>query len=258
MPSRSLVEALDVPRDARVVAIGGGGKMEVLTVLGTDWAQSGGRPLLAPLAPIHDHESRGVPGVRTVVLPVARVGWPPISFLGGEMLVVGRKTERADTVDALLPEEIDQLIRDTGADLILLKGDDAQGRSLIEHEPSDPTLPHETALVIAVVGLDAWGAPLGEDTVHRPELFGERRAMVPGQRLEDDVFYAALSDPGGYRSLLPPGARYAVFLNKVDRPVRTAVAQRLAAGLIERGVNEVLWGDAREHEWTIVKRGVRT
>ena len=106
-------------------------------------------------------------------------------------------------------------------------------------------------------GLDAWGTKLAEESVHRPEAFGESHDMEQGQRLEDEAFYSALADPGGYRALLPPGARYAVFLNKVDRPVRTAVAQRLAAGLIERGVTEVLWGDLRGREWTVVKRGAR-
>jgi hypothetical protein len=48
-----------------------------------------------------------------------------------------------------------------------------------------------------------------------------------------------------------------VFLNKADRPVRIAVAQRIALGLIERGVGEVVWGDIRREEWTVVRRGVR-
>ena len=56
---------------------------------------------------------------------------------------------------------------------------------------------------------------------------------------------------------MPPGGRYAVFLNKADRPMRVAVAQRLASGLIERGVGEVLWGDVRRQEWTSVRRGAR-
>ena len=48
MASRPLSEMLDLPRDARVAAIGGGGKMTLLTTLGVAWAQAGGRPLLAP------------------------------------------------------------------------------------------------------------------------------------------------------------------------------------------------------------------
>lgn len=257
MPSRPLAEAFDIPRDARVAAIGGGGKMTLLLALGADWARAGGKPLLAAASRISQHEERGVPGVRTVLLPAARSAWPDVRFFGGELLVVGRKGEQSGVIEPLSGDEIDALARASGADLVLLKADDAHGRSLVEHPPGEHGVPLEASLVIAVAGLDAWGTPIGEDTVHRHDLFAERAAIGEGDRLEDDAYYATLADPTGYRALVPPGARYAVFLNKADRPVRVAVAQRVAMGLIERGVGEVVWGDVRRQEWTVVRRGVR-
>jgi probable selenium-dependent hydroxylase accessory protein YqeC len=257
MPSRPLVEAFDIPRDARVAAIGGGGKMTLLLALGMEWARAGGRPLLATAARIEQHAERGVPGVRTVLLPVARSAWTDVRFLGGELLVVGRKSDRPGALDPLTHDEIDALAKSAGADLVLVKADDARGRSLVDHAPGEGAVPLDSSLVIAVAGLDAWGTPLGEDTVHRHEQFAEHLAMGAGERLEDDAYYAALADASGYRALVPPGARYAVFLNKADRPVRVAVAQRIALGLIERGVGEVVWGDVRREEWTVVRRGVR-
>ena len=257
MPSRPLVEAFDLSRDARVAAVGGGGKMTLLTALGTDWARAGGRPLLVAAARIREHESRGVPGVRTVLLPAARSSWPDVRFLGGELLVVGRKSDHPGTIEALSPDEIDAIARASGADLLLIKADDAHGRSLVEHGPGDNAVPLDTSLVIAVAGLDAWGTPIGEETVHGHELFAARGALGEADRLEDDAYYAVLADPAGYRALVPPGARYAAFLNKADRPVRIAVAQRVAQGLIDRGVGEVVWGDVRRQEWTVVRRGVR-
>lgn len=257
MPSRPLAEAFDLSRDARIAAIGGGGKMTLLLALGTEWARAGGRPLLVAAARVTEHEVRGVPGVRTVLLPAARSAWPDVRFLGGELLVVGRKAERAGGIDALSFDEIGGIARASGTDLLLVKADDARGRSLVEHSPGENAVPLDTSLVIAVAGLDAWGTPLGEDTVHQHERFAGRLGIEAGERLEDDAYYAALADPAGYRSFVPPGARYAVFLNKADRPVRIAVAQRIAAGLIERGVGEVVWGDVRRQEWTVVRRGVR-
>lgn len=257
MPSRPLVEAFDIPRDARVAALGGGGKMTLLQAIGLEWARAGGRPLLAASARVEQHADKGVPGVRTVLLPPARSAWNDVRFLGGELLVVGRKSERAGALDPLSSDEIDAVARMSGADLVLVKADDARGRSLLDHLPGESFVPLTSSHVIAVAGLDAWGTPVGEETVHRHELFAEHLALEPGQRLEDDAYYAALADPSGYRALVPPGARYSVFLNKADRPVRIAVAQRIALGLIERGVGEVVWGDIRREEWTVVRRGVR-
>ncbi len=257
MASRPLAETLNVPRDARVAAIGGGGKMSLLLTLGLEWAQAGGRPLLLPTTRIADHAERGLRGVRTLVLPAARTAWPPVSFLGGELLVVGRRGDRAGLLESIHADEIGALAEQSKADLVLIKADGARGRSLKAHKEGEPVVPLEASLVIAVAGLDAWGAPLDEEHVHRAELFAERTGAAPGSRLEDDAFYAALADPAGYRAAVPPAARYAVFLNKADRPVRVAVAQRLAQGLHARGVGEVAWGDVRRGEWTPSRRAAR-
>src|SRR5688500_1254655 len=257
MSPRPLVETLGLHRDLRVAAIGGGGKMTLLLSLGVEWAQAGGKPLLVPTTRIADHAERGVPGVRTVVLPAARTAWPPVAFLGGELLVVGRRGEKPNLLEAIHPDEIGTLVEQSKADLVLMKADGSRGRSLKAHDAEEPVVPLDTGLVVAVVGIDAWGMPLDAEHVHHHERFAARTGMEPGDRLEDDAFYAALADPAGYRAGLPPSARYVVFLNQVDRPVRVAVAQRLAEGLNERGVAEVVWGDLRRGEWTVSRRASR-
>jgi probable selenium-dependent hydroxylase accessory protein YqeC len=140
---------------------------------------------------------------------------------------------------------------------VLVKADGARGRSLKAHRDGEPVVPLDASLVIAVAGLDVWGQPLDDEHVHRAELFAERTGASPGTRLEDDAFYAALADPAGYRAAVPSAARYVVFLNQADRPVRVAVAQRLAQGLHARGVGEVVWGDLLHGEWTLSRRGAR-
>jgi probable selenium-dependent hydroxylase accessory protein YqeC len=257
MTSRPLAEVLDVRRDSLVAVIGGGGKMTLLTALGVAWARAGGRPLLLSTTQISEHEEKGVPGVRTVALPQARSAWPQVTFLGGELLVVGRRGERPGTLDAIQSDEIPALAEGARADLVLVKADRAHGRSLKSREPGETSVPLDAALVIALAGLDVWGAELGPETVDGSERFAAESGMTPGERLEDDAFYRALADPAGYRAAVPPGARYLPFLNKADRPVRMAVAQRLAAGLLERGIGAVVWGDVRRLEWTLVRRGGR-
>jgi probable selenium-dependent hydroxylase accessory protein YqeC len=257
MTSRPLAETLNVHRDARIAAIGGGGKMALLLALGLEWAQAGGRPLLLPTTRIADHAERGLRGVRTVVLPPARTAWPPLSFLGGELLVVGRRGDRPGLLESIQSDEIGALAEQSKADLVLVKADGARGRSLKAHRDGEPVVPLDASLVIAVAGLDVWGQPLDDEHVHRAELFAERTGASPGTRLEDDAFYAALADPAGYRAAVPSAARYVVFLNQADRPVRVAVAQRLAQGLHARGVGEVVWGDLLHGEWTLSRRGAR-
>ena len=254
MTSRPLVETLGIHRDLRVAAIGGGGKMTLLLALGAEWAKAGGRPLLLPTTRIADHAERGVPGVRTLGLPAARTAWPPVAFLGGELLVIGRRGDQPGLLESIHIDEIGALAEQSKADLVLIKADGARGKSLKAHDDEEPVVPLDTGLVVALAGIDAWGTTLGPTHVHHDALFAEKWGMQFGERIEDDAYYAALADPAGYRKSLPPGARYVVFLNQVDRPVRVAVAQRLAQGLNERGVAEVVWGDLRRGEWTLTRR----
>jgi probable selenium-dependent hydroxylase accessory protein YqeC len=249
---------LDLSRDAQVAALGGGGKMTLLTAIGGAWAEAGGRPLLAPTVRLADHAERGVSGVRSLLLPSARSAWPAVQFLGGEMVFVGRRGEGQGAVDPLTADEIDGLRRASGADLTLVKADATLGRSLVVHGEGEVVVPLSTTLVVAVAGVDAWGAPLDETSVLHADRLAERTGAAEGSRVEDDAFYAVLADPAGLRGFAPPGSRYAVFLNKVDRPMRVAIAQRLAEGLKERGVGEVLWGDVRRQDWTSTRRGART
>ena len=115
--------------------------MTLLLALGLEWARAGGRPLLAAAARVEQHAERGVPGVRTMYLPPARSAWRDVRFLGGELLVVGRKAEKAGTLDPLAREEIEAIAREANADLVLVKADDARGRSLLEHAPGENAVP---------------------------------------------------------------------------------------------------------------------
>jgi probable selenium-dependent hydroxylase accessory protein YqeC len=256
MAVRPLTETLDVRRDARIAAIGGGGKKSLLFELAREWLASGGRPMVLPTTRLY-RGGGDPPDAKVVALDKARSAWPSISYPHGSILVVGRKDEDPDLLTAIQPEEIAPLAEQCGADLVLIKADGARGRSLKAHKDGEPVVPLDASLVVAVAGLDVWGAPLGPDTVHRSELFAVRWGMTPGERVEDDAFLYALADPGGYRASVPQGSRYVVFLNQVDRPVRLAVAQRLAEKLQARGVNEVVFGDVLAGEWTATRAGAR-
>jgi probable selenium-dependent hydroxylase accessory protein YqeC len=272
MAARPLTETLDVRRDARIAAIGGGGKKTVLFALAREWAKAGGRPLVLPTTRLYRGAAGEATGAgaaaasgapddlfdaRVIALDKARSAWSPIDFPAGGVLVLGRRDENPDLLSAILPEEIAPLAEQVKADLVLVKADGSRGRSLKAHREHEPVIPMDASLVIAVAGLDVWGAPLTPETVHRSELFAVKWGMTPGERLEDEAFLYALGDPSGYRAAVPQGARYVVFLNQVDRPVRLAVAQRLAEKLHAAGVSDVVYGDVLAGDWTLSRAGAR-
>lgn len=129
------------------------------------------------------------------------------------------------------------------ADLVIVQADGARGRPFKLPAAHEPELPKGATLVVVCVGLDALGAPLDEDHVHRlPEVLaacGRRR----GELLDEAALAAALAHPAGYLGRIPPGVRTALFLNRAEGEA-LAAAERLA-GALSGVYGRVLAGSAR-------------
>jgi probable selenium-dependent hydroxylase accessory protein YqeC len=67
----------------------------------------------------------------------------------------------------------------TRCDVLLLEGDGARHRPLKIHTDRDPIVPPQTQLVIALMGLSAYGKPLDEDSCYLTERYRE----LTGDRL---------------------------------------------------------------------------
>jgi probable selenium-dependent hydroxylase accessory protein YqeC len=229
-----------------LAAIGGGGKMALLSALATEWASAGGRPLITTTTRIFGlhlpdgFERMDVPAGATreeVALLVHDRGGH------GRVIVLGSAESRA-LIHGLDEESIEAARASLPADLVLVKADGARGQGLKAHKPTEPVIPARARIVFAVAGMSAWGQPISDETVHRAALFCETWGYAPGEPLDDAAFVTALSDPQGYRRTVPASARYVAILNQADSPARAEAARRIAAGLRRMDV-ETFWGDVR-------------
>jgi len=217
MASRPLAETLNVDRGARLAAIGGGGRCRCSSHSGA--SGSGGRPA-APAdddahrrstpsggcGRAHRHPAGGADGVAAGVVPRWRVA---------------RRGAQGGSCRAA---RVDPPRRDPGACRAGEGGPRAhqgrrRARTLAQGAPGGRA---GRAARLHARRRRRRARRLGRAPRRRAcaSIRTVRRAhrRSPGSRLEDDAFYAALADPGGYRAAVPPAARYAVFLNKADRP----------------------------------------
>ena len=131
--------------------------------------------------------------------------------LAGEIVLFGRMesgkiaSPGADKLDAL----------SSRCDVLLLEGDGARHRPLKIHAERDPIIPAKTHLVIALMGLSAFGKPLDEDSCYLANRYRE---------LTDDRLHTI--GAGMYRRLLDhpqgvfkgvAGQRVVLLLNQSDR-----------------------------------------
>ena len=152
---------------------------------------------------------------------------------------------RPDKLQGISPERVDAL--GGLADLVLVEADGARGRSLKVPAGHEPVVPSSTSLLIVVTALDALGAPLDDERVHRVESVVEATGKRRGLALDEGDLVACLRHPLGYPSRVPAGARAAVFLNKAEDAAAFAAAERIAGRLIPP-YDVVVAGSARDGE----------
>ncbi len=234
-----LCEALGCGRGDVVALAGAGGKTTLAYALCADARAAGMRAVVTATTHMGEppagagplvlwDDGRGRPDLVEALAAhgAASVSGPPAS---------GRRLAglRASSVPELL--EL--------ADLVIAQADGARGRAFKLPALHEPELPAGATLLVVCAGLDALGAPLDEEHVHRlPEVLaacGRRR----GELLDEAALAAALAHPAGYAGRVPPGVRSALFLNRAEGEA-LAAAERLARALA--GVfGRVLAGSAR-------------
>lgn len=131
--------------------------------------------------------------------------------LAGEVVLFGKMESGkiacpgVETLDALASR----------CDVLLLEGDGARHRPLKIHADRDPVIPTQTQLVIALMGLSAFGKPLDEDSCYLTDRYRE----LTGDRLHTigaGLYRRLLDHPQGVFKGVEAGHRFILVLNQSD------------------------------------------
>ncbi len=104
------------------------------------------------------------------------------------------------------------------ADTILVEADGAARKPLKAPNDTEPVIPAETDLCIAVMGLDAVHQPLTEENVHRHDIFSRITGRAPGRPVLPEDMIRIAAAPNGLFKGCPPDCERIVYLNKTDIP----------------------------------------
>jgi molybdenum cofactor cytidylyltransferase len=133
------------------------------------------------------------------------------------VLLTGPPEPDGDKVSGVAPETIDILAGSGRFDVIINEADGARMLPLKAPAAQEPVIPLSTTLVIPSAGLDVVAQPLGDATVHRAELVSQLTGTALGQPVTADTVARLLCHPEGGLKKVPPQARVAPLLNKVDQ-----------------------------------------
>ncbi len=123
------------------------------------------------------------------------------------------------------------------ADVVLIEADGSRRRPIKGTADHEPALPDAATLVVAVANIGAFGMPVNEEYVHRPELFSKLTGVGAGQSITARAFARALAE--GSLANLPERARSAALISGVKPGSSMADASVVTRELWRMGVKKV-------------------
>lgn len=235
-PTHPLTRAFDLRPGGELIAFtGGGGKTSLLFALSRELAAAGRRVVATTTTRIASAEVLRAPAY-CLARELSADGFAGLDEklqAHGFCVVVGDVGhDKAKSVPLDLPA---QLLARANIDYVLVEADGAKMLPVKAPAAHEPAVPHETTLLVPVVGIDALCAPL-QEVAHRPELLA---AVLGGMSLRETltVEHVArlLASPDGGLRNAPAQARIVPFINKVESDEQLAQARAIARLVLGKG-----------------------
>ncbi len=148
-----------------------------------------------------------------------------------------------------------QASTDAGA-VMLVEADGARRRALKAPAEHEPVIPAFADLVVPIAGIDALGAPLSEDAVHRPELVARCLGLQMGTQLTAQHIADLMTSPAGGLKGVPETAEVRLLINKIESRELLAAGRSIAErALLRKAVRAVVLGAVGDKDPVVEVRG---
>lgn len=223
---------IDLEKRQVISIVGGGGKTSTMFELSKELKDLGKKVLVTTSTSIMMPERDQYDEFLTLqdgridedrLVEAARPG--TVTVLVGELI-------RQDKVKGIEEEIIDYIDNEEIFDYIIVEADGSRMRSIKAPREGEPLIPNSTDTVIGVIGMDAYGKEIDEDTVHRLEIFREILDVEDGEIIDEDVIVALVKHPSGLFKNSEDTKRY-LLLNKSDSEELIKAGRRIKEKLPE-------------------------
>lgn len=214
MEQLSLCRSLEINDNTVASFYGAGGKTSLLLKLASEIAESGSKVLITTTTKMYAPE--GLP-LFTGVNNHDLISQLREHYKKHSVAVLAESVmadEKLYGVNTTLINKLHDILKIA----ILIEADGAKGRPLKGHREDEPVIPASTNLIIPVIGADALGAFVDEESVHRVELLlKELPSAGKGQRISEKVIAESFISMGRLGKLQAPAAKIFYLLNKADK-----------------------------------------
>ncbi|CAN5749248.1 hypothetical protein BH24ACT22_BH24ACT22_18380 [soil metagenome] len=231
-----LCVALSISAGDVVAFAGAGGKSGAILALVRELGQEGLTTLIVPTTKMFLEEAEEVGPLATSEDVEELTGLVRKAFSETDAIVAGKGLLSKKRVDGVERAWVPQLA--PLADVTLIEADGSRRRPLKGTAPHEPALPEAATLVVGVGNVEAFGKPLDEQYVHRPEVLTELTGLGAGQSITAKVFAQALAL--GTLGKVPNEARRSILLTGVEPGKKMADAAVITRELWRLNVENVV------------------
>ena len=229
--------ALGISSGDVVAFVGAGGKSSAIQAIAGELAEVGMTFLVAPTTKMFVNEAEKIGRLVTSEdVDEVRAKAEEALSGGASGVVVGSGLLSKNRIGGVEPAAISSLA--ALADVVLVEADGSRRRPIKGTAEHEPALPEAATLVVAVGNIRAFGMPVDEEHVHRPELFSKLTGIGPGQSITARAFARALAE--GSLGSIPEKARPAALITSVHPGRSMADASVITRELWRLGVKKVV------------------
>lgn len=243
MDSTAILAAFQLDPAARnlVCLVGGGGKTTTMFTLARALKSLGSRVLVTTTTNIIRPAASECD--RIIVDETGNIGilqdipQGTITVIGSRTVDLGNETKLA----GVTKDFVEDIYRKELFDCILVEGDGARCKPIKAPADYEPVIPGNATKVVGVIGLEAVGKPITEESVHRLEFFLPVVKRGKGDLLSEEVVVNLIRHPLGLFKNTPGNCAKYLLLNKADTDLRKERAGVILKMLL-RGSKDFLAG----------------
>jgi len=213
---KDLTSALGLGPREHVALVGGGGKTTLMSALADELRLKGYRFVISTTTKVWNREALNWPNVLFDPSDPASHEELKAALKKHGHAFAGRRVLESGKVEGISPGLADALYREAEIDYLILEADGAAGRPVKAPAGHEPVIPSSATVVVAIMGIEAVGAPLEDEVVFRPEQFTKITGLNLGERITPDALAKIFQSPGGLFKGAPASAKRIAFLNKLD------------------------------------------
>lgn len=137
---------------------------------------------------------------------------------------------------------------------VIIEADGSRGKPLKAPAANEPAIPLGVNHVIVVVGASAIGKPLGDEFVHRSEIFGSLCGISVGESIGLDALVRYLLHREGGLKNIPEHVKKSVIINQLDSGDGLLILMRVANILTKKYDSITLCSLLKKTTWATITR----